>query len=50
VGLNETDTDCYGRRGLEDVKKAFETIKKKDSKWKIPKFKFIRSKRDGVLV
>jgi hypothetical protein len=48
--VSDEDADFYVERGRKDVKEAFEAIKKEDPKWKIPKFKFIQCKRDGVLV
>jgi hypothetical protein len=48
--VSDEDADFYVESGRKDVKEAFEAIKKDDPKWKIPKFKFIQSKRGGVLV
>jgi hypothetical protein len=48
--VSNEDADFYAESGRKDVKEAFEAIKKEDPKWKIPKFKFIQSKRDSVLV
>jgi hypothetical protein len=47
--VSDKDADFYVESGRKDVEAAFEAIKKEDPKWKIPKFKFIQIKRDGVL-
>jgi hypothetical protein len=48
--VSDEGADFYAESGPKDVKEAFEAIKKENPKWKTPKFKFIQSKRDGVLV
>lgn len=48
--VSDEDADFFPGNARDDVEEAFEAIKKQDPKWKIPKFKVIHAKRDGVLI
>lgn len=48
--VSDEDAEFYAGNARNDVQAAFEAVKKQDPKWKMPKFKIIQAKRNGVLI